>query len=159
MDKLNVSFTFVPMKTKFPTIIRFNEYKELFKNIDFETLIKMRKANKFETTKMKKVREEIINTLEMNSDLFNQLETLMVEYKRLFIIENIDNHITINTQVDTKSVNKNKYRTAKVMFPQVGGEDIGVRVSLGRCEDIKTLKKGPSKDDYEKIKNTLLNKM
>lgn len=147
------------MKTKFPTVIRFEDYKELFKNVDFNSLVKLRKADNLETIEMKHLREEIIKTLENHSELFNQLETLMVKYKRLFIIENIDNHITINTQVDTKSSNKNKYRTAKVMFPQVGGEDIGIRVSLGRCEDVKTLKNAPSDEDYEKIKNALLNKM
>jgi hypothetical protein len=147
------------MKTKFPSVIKFNDFKELFKNVDFESLIKMRKADKLETKEMKRVREEIINTFESNSELFNQLETLMVRYKRLFIIENIDNHITINSQIDTKSSNKNTYRTAKVMFPQVGGEDIGVRVSLGRCEDVKMLKKGPSGEDFEKIKNALLTRM
>jgi hypothetical protein len=147
------------MKTKFPSVIKFNDFKELFKNVDFESLIKMRKADKLETKEMKRVREDIINTFESNSELFNQLETLMVRYKRLFIIENIDNHITINSQIDTKSSNKNTYRTAKVMFPQVGGEDIGVRVSLGRCEDVKMLKKGPSVEDFEKIKNALLTRM
>lgn len=147
------------MKTKFPSVIKFNDYKELFTNVDFKSLVQERKADKLETNEMKRVREEIINTFESNSELFNKLETLMVRYKRLFIIENIDNYLTINSQVDTKSSNKNTYRTAKVMFPQVGGEDIGVRVSLGRCEDFKMLKKGPSVEDFEKIKNALLKKM
>ena len=83
----------------------------------------------------------------------------MVKYKRLFIIENLDIYVKINTQVDIKSVNKNTYRTTKVMFPQVGGDDIGVRVSLGRYEDIKMRKNGPTKEDYEIIKKSLLNKM
>ena len=147
------------MKTKFPSVIKFNDFKELFINVDFESLIKLRKADKSETTEMKHLREEIINTLDTNSELFNQLEFLMVRYKRLFIIENINTYTKITSQVDMKSSNKNTYRTAKVMFPQVGGEDIGVRVSLGRCEDVKMLKKGPSVDDFEKIKNVLLTKM
>jgi hypothetical protein len=147
------------MKTKFPSVIKFNDFKELFINVDFESLIKLRKADKSETTEMKRLREEIINTLDTNSELFNQLEFLMVRYKRLFIIENINTYTKITSQVDMKSSNKNTYRTAKVMFPQVGGEDIGVRVSLGRCEDVKMLKKGPSVDDFEKIKNVLLTKM
>jgi hypothetical protein len=147
------------MKTKFPSVIKFNDFKELFINVDFESLIKLRKADKSETTEMKRLREEIINTLDTNSELFNQLEFLMVRYKRLFIIENINTYTKITSQVDMKSSNKNTYRTAKVMFPQVGGEDIGVRVSLGRCEDVKMLKKGPSVEDFEKIKNVLLTKM
>lgn len=147
------------MKTKFPSVIKFEDYKKLYSKVDFKSLIKMRIADFDETSEMSKVRNEIINTLDKNDELFNQLESLMVKYKRLFIIENIDNYINITTQVDIKSVNKNTYRTAKVMFPQVGGEDIGVRVSLGRCEDIKMRMNGPSKEDYQKIKKSLLNKM
>ena len=117
--------------------------------------MKRRIADCDETVEMSKIRNEIINTFENNSELFNHLESLMVKYKRLFIIENIDNYVTIKTQVDLKSLNKNTYRTTKVMFPQVGGEDIGVRVSLGRCKDIKMRKKGPTKEDLQKIKNSL----
>lgn len=147
------------MKTKFPSVIKFEDYKKLYSKVDFKSLIKMRIADFDETSEMSNVRNEIINTLDKNDELFNQLESLMVKYKRLFIIENIDNYINITTQVDIKSVNKNTYRTAKVMFPQVGGEDIGVRVSLGRCEDTKMRMNGPSKEDYQKIKNSLLKKM
>jgi hypothetical protein len=159
LDKSRSSLTFVLMKTKFPSLIRFNDFKELFNNVDFELLIKMRKSVKLETEEMKLVRKEIINTLDTNSELFNQLESLMVRYKRLFIIENLDLYTSITNQVDMKSSNNNTYRTAKVMFPQVGGEDLGVRVSLGRCEDVKKLKKGPSVEDFEKIRNALLSRM
>ena len=147
------------MLTKFPSVIKFEDYKELFSKVDFKSLIKRRIADCDETVEMSKIRNEIINTFEDNSELFNHLESLMVKYKRLFIIENLDIYVKINTQVDIKSVNKNTYRTTKVMFPQVGGDDIGVRVSLGRYEDIKMRKNGPTKEDYEIIKKSLLNKM
>lgn len=148
-----------PMIKKFPSVIKFNDYKELFSTVDFKSLIKLKIADFDETMEMSKVRNEIIESLEKNQELFNHLESLMVKYKRLFIIENIDNHMRINTQVDTKSLNKNEYRTAKVMFPQVGGEDVGVRVSLGRIVDIKKRKLGPSEEDYQKVKKSLLKKM
>jgi hypothetical protein len=148
------------MKTKFPSVIRFSEYSELYANVDFNNLLENQIVNQLESKIMSNLRESILEFMNLNKNIFEELESKMVMYKRIFILENLDNFISISIQKDLKSINKNEYRTAKVMWPEVGKDDVAVRISLGRNpKDIKERKKGITELEIQKVRNALKERM
>jgi len=121
------------MKTKFPDILKYKEWINLFSNIDFSHLIKSQKVDNIETPEMRKRREEIIIKMKSMENDFIELENLMIDYKRLFIMNELD--FTINTQRDVKSKNNNMYHTAKLMWTERTGNNRQIRISLGKVDE------------------------
>jgi len=124
------------MKTKFPPVFKISDYRDLFINESKITHPNGLKKSK-ETLEMKSVRLEIIELLDSQMCSIQRLETLTVYYKQLYIINNIDYFLKIYNQIDIKSNKGTKYRTGSIQWPILNGNDITVRVSLGKTE-IKT---------------------
>ena len=121
------------MKTKFPDILKYKEWIQLFSEIDFHQLRLLKKVDNLETREMTERRYEIIKKMESMEDDFKELEKLMIDYKRLFVMNELD--FKINPQKDLKSTNNNTYMTAKIMWPDDSGEDRAIRISLGRIDE------------------------
>lgn len=77
--------------------------------------------------------------MESMEDDFKELEKLMIDYKRLFVMNELD--FKINPQKDLKSTNNNTYMTAKIMWPDDTGEDRAIRISLGRIDENEVFSK------------------
>ncbi len=127
------------MKTKFPDILKYKEWIQLFSEIDFHQLRLLNKVDNLETREMTERRYEIIKKMESMEDDFKELEKLMIDYKRLFVMNELD--FKINPQKDLKSTNNNTYMTAKIMWPDDTGEDRAIRISLGRIDENEVLSK------------------
>lgn len=127
------------MKTKFPDILKYKEWIRLYSEVDFHLLRSLRKVDNLETIEMTHRRYEIIKKMESMEKDFKELENLMIDYKRLFVINELD--FKINPQKDLKSTNDNTYMTAKIMWPDDSGEDRAIRISLGRIDDQKEYSK------------------
>jgi hypothetical protein len=121
------------VKTKFPDILKYKEWIQLFSEIDFHQLRLLKKVDNLETREMTERRYEIIKKMESMEDDFKELEKLMIDYKRLFVMNELD--FKINPQKDLKSTNNNTYMTAKIMWPDDSGEDRAIRISLGRIDE------------------------
>jgi hypothetical protein len=127
------------VKTKFPDILKYKEWIQLFSEIDFHQLRLLNKVDNLETREMTERRYEIIKKMESMEDDFKELEKLMIDYKRLFVMNELD--FKINPQKDLKSTNNNTYMTAKIMWPDDTGEDRAIRISLGRIDENEVLSK------------------
>jgi hypothetical protein len=88
---------------------------------------------------MSERRSEIIKKMESMENDFKELEKLMIDYKRLYVMNELD--FKINRQKDLKSTNDNTYMTAKIMWPDDSGEDRAIRISLGRIDEQETYSK------------------
>ena len=127
------------MKTKFPDILKYREWISLYSEVDFHQLRLSRKVDNLETKEMSERRSDIIKKLESMENDFKELEKLMIDYKRLYVMNELD--FKINRQKDLKSTNDNKYMTAKIMWPDDSGEDRAIRISLGRIDEQETYSK------------------
>jgi histidinol-phosphate/aromatic aminotransferase/cobyric acid decarboxylase-like protein len=127
------------VKTKFPDILKYKEWIQLFSEIDFHQLRLLNKVDNLETREMTERRYEIIKKMESMEDDFKELEKLMIDYKRLFVMNELD--FKINPQKDLKSTNNNTYMTAKIMWPDDTGEDRAIRISLGRIDENEVFSK------------------
>lgn len=121
------------MKTKFPDILKYREWISLYSEVDFHQLRLSHKVDNLETKEMSERRSDIIKKLESMEYDFKELEKLMIDYKRLYVMNELD--FKINRQKDLKSTNDNEYMTAKIMWPDDSGEDRAIRISLGRIDD------------------------
>ncbi|MEI6881798.1 MAG: hypothetical protein WCK82_10795 [Bacteroidota bacterium] len=145
------------MKTKFPPVFKISDYQNLFDNESKITHPNGLRKNK-ESEEMESIRLEIINLLESSTCSLQQLETLTVYYKQLYIINNLDYFLKIYTQKDIKSSNGNEYRTGSIQWPVLNGKDVTVRVSLGRdnIEEPIKIKSENINKDYETVKSFLI---
>lgn len=121
------------MKTKFPDILKYKEWIRLYSEVDFQQLKSSYKVDNLESKEMSVRRFEIIKKMESMEKDFKELEKLMIDYKRLFVMNELD--FKINRQKDLKSTNDNTYMTAKIMWPDDNGEDRAIRISLGRIDE------------------------
>jgi hypothetical protein len=121
------------VKTKFPDILKYKEWIKLYSEVDFQELKSSYKVDNLESKEMSKRRFEIIKKMESMEKDFYELEKLMIDYKRLFVMNELD--FKINRQKDLKSTNDNTYMTAKIMWPDDSGEDRAIRISLGRIDE------------------------
>lgn len=124
------------MKTKFPDILKYREWISLYSEVDFHQLRLSNKVDNLETKEMFERRSEIIKKMESMENDFKELEKLMIDYKRLYVMNELD--FKINRQKDLKSTNDNTYMTAKIMWPDDSGEDRAIRISLGRIDEKET---------------------
>lgn len=127
------------MKTKFPDILKYREWISLYSDVDFHQLRLLNKVDNLETKEMFERRSEIIKKMESMENDFKELEKLMIDYKRLYVMNELD--FKINRQKDLKSTNDNTYMTAKIMWPDDSGEDRAIRISLGRIDEKETYSK------------------
>lgn len=127
------------MKTKFPDILKYREWISLYSEVDFHQLRLSNKVDNLETKEMFERRSEIIKKMESMENDFKELEKLMIDYKRLYVMNELD--FKINRQKDLKSTNDNTYMTAKIMWPDDSGEDRAIRISLGRIDEKETYSK------------------
>lgn len=127
------------MKTKFPDILKYREWISLYSEVDFHQLRLLNKVDNLETKEMFERRSEIIKKMESMENDFKELEKLMIDYKRLYVMNELD--FKINRQKDLKSTNDNTYMTAKIMWPDDSGEDRAIRISLGRIDEKETYSK------------------
>jgi len=121
------------VKTKFPDILKYKEWIRLYSEVDFQQLKSSYKVDNLESKEMSVRRFEIIKKMESMEKDFKELEKLMIDYKRLFVMNELD--FKINRQKDLKSTNDNTYMTAKIMWPDDNGEDRAIRISLGRIDE------------------------
>lgn len=141
------------MKTKFPDILKYKEWIRLYSEVDFQLLRSSHKVDNLESKEMSDRRFEIIKKMESMGKDFNELEKLMIDYKRLFVMNELD--FKINPQKDLKSTNNNTYMTAKIMWPDDSGEDRAVRISLGRIDENEEYSKELENKYLEMGKTTL----
>lgn len=144
------------MKTKFPDILKYKEWIKLYSEVDFQELKSSRKVDNLESKEMSDRRFEIIKKMESMGTDFNELEKLMIDYKRLFVMNELD--FKINPQKDLKSTNNNTYMTAKIMWPDDSGEDRAVRISLGRIDENEEYSK-ELENKYLEMGKTALKKL
>ena len=144
------------MKTKFPDILKYKEWIKLFSEVDFQELKSSHKVDNLESKEMSDRRFEIIKKMESMGTDFNELEKLMIDYKRLFVMNELD--FKINPQKDLKSTNNNTYMTAKIMWPDDSGEDRAVRISLGRIDENEEYSK-ELENKYLEMGKTALKKL
>jgi hypothetical protein len=121
------------VKTKFPDILKYKEWIRLYSEVDFQQMKSSYKVDNLESKEMSYRRFEIIKKMESMEKDFKELEKLMIDYKRLFVMNELD--FKINRQKDLKSTNDNTYMTAKIMWPDDNGEDRAIRISLGRIDE------------------------
>ena len=144
------------MKTKFPDILKYKEWIKLYSEVDFQELKSSRKVDNLESKEMSDRRFEIIKKMESMGTDFNELQKLMIDYKRLFVMNELD--FKINPQKDLKSTNNNTYMTAKIMWPDDSGEDRAVRISLGRIDENEEYSK-ELENKYLEMGKTALKKL
>lgn len=144
------------MKTKFPDILKYKEWIKLYSEVDFQELKSSHKVDNLESKEMSDRRFEIIKKMESMGTDFNELEKLMIDYKRLFVMNELD--FKINPQKDLKSTNNNTYMTAKIMWPDDSGEDRAVRISLGRIDENEEYSK-ELENKYLEMGKTALKKL
>jgi hypothetical protein len=144
------------VKTKFPDILKYKEWIKLYSEVDFQELKSSRKVDNLESKEMSDRRFEIIKKMESMGTDFNELEKLMIDYKRLFVMNELD--FKINPQKDLKSTNNNTYMTAKIMWPDDSGEDRAVRISLGRIDENEEYSK-ELENKYLEMGKTALKKL
>jgi hypothetical protein len=144
------------VKTKFPDILKYKDWIRLFSDVDFHQLKSSYKVDNLESKEMSDRRFEIIKKMESMEKDFKELERLMIDYKRLFVMNELD--FKINPQKDLKSTNNNTYMTAKIMWPDDSGEDRAVRISLGRIDENEVYSK-ELENKYLEMGKTALNKL
>jgi predicted DNA binding protein len=147
------------MKIKFPPVFKISDYQNLFDNESKISHPNGLKKNK-ESEEMRNVRFEIIELLESSNCSLKRLEYLTVYYKQLYIINNIQYFLKIYTQVDTKSIKGNKYRTGSIRWPVINGKDVTVKISLGRISEseVEQIKGKVIINDFEIVTSFLISK-
>jgi hypothetical protein len=132
------------MKTKYPPVFSVSDYMKLYMNPK-EVVLNSGYIPKNETQEMVKIRLIILEILNGKNIKLLHFEILTVYYKQLFILNNIEYFKKIIYQLDIKSKNNKTYKIATIIWPQIEGKDISVRVSLGVNDEVKN-KINPLKD-------------
>lgn len=154
------------MITKYPPLVKFSEILNLYENHIIEYQLEnddAKKVTKYitnkETSEMEIVRNKIIYFLKGNQCNINHLNILMVYYKQLFIINNLEYFSKSIIQKDIKNSDK-QYKIMKVQFPQIEGKEISVRVSVGVYDEQKNKVKPleQRKKEMETLQKYLNNK-
>jgi hypothetical protein len=136
------------MKTKFPPQIRFKEYADLFETV------KSQKGVNPETKEMVQARKRLLDFLKSNEKTLHSLELLMVQYRRLYIINNVTKHTYLAIQKG-----KNEYNIARVKWPDDTGNDIEIRISLGAIKTGQRSKKVLIETEKQKLLKHLIAKL
>jgi len=136
--------TFVQiMRVKFPQILCFDEWVELYKLPDqfaLGTLDKTNRpyANMSENMQLKEARHNVLEILEKNKDVVKNIELAMVIYNQLYTAESPSIYLAYLKDAKTDL----EYLTAKTFWPMMDGKKKEIRIYIGSKKEFPDHKNG-----------------
>jgi hypothetical protein len=120
------------MRVKFPQILCFEEWVDLYKLPDIYKLGILDKSNRpfanlSETPLLKEIRVNVLEILEKNKDAVKEIEMAMVLYNQYYTAESPSVYLAYVKDSKTDL----EYLTAKTFWPLMDGKKKEVRIYIG----------------------------
>jgi len=120
------------MRVKFPQILCFDEWVELYKLPDEYALGTLDKTNRphaniSENKQLKEARYKVLEILEKNKDVVKNIELAMVIYNQLYTAESPSIYLAYLKDAKTDL----EYLTAKTFWPMIDGKKKEIRIYIG----------------------------
>ena len=124
------------MRVKFPQILCFNDWVDIFRLPDMFKLGAIDKSNRpfanmSETPLLKETRNKVLAVLEKNKDAVKEIELAMVVYNQLYTAESPSVYLAYIKDAKTDL----EYLTAKTFWPLMDGKKKEIRIYIGSKKD------------------------
>lgn len=133
------------MRLKFPQIMCFRDWLELYELPDTDFYLKRRNLVEGQTdgivnesSEMKQVRKQILSSLAKNQEVIEGIEAEMVKYMQLYVMENPPVYLAMLK--DSRPNAEGSYLTAKTFWPLLGGNRKEIRIYIGTKEEFPEFK-------------------
>ena len=130
-------FTFeLYMRVKFPQILCFDDWVDLYKLPDTYKLGALDKSNRpfanlKETPLLKETRSKVLGILEKNNEAVKEIESAMVLYNQIYTAESPSVYLAYVKDAKTDL----DYLTAKTFWPLMDGKKKEIRIYIGSKKD------------------------
>jgi hypothetical protein len=124
------------MRVKFPQILCFDDWVDLYKLPDTNKLGALDKSNRpfanlIETPLLKETRSKVLSILEKNSEAVKEIELAMVLYNQIYTAESPSVYLAYVKDAKTDL----EYLTAKTFWPLMDGNKKEIRIYIGSKKD------------------------
>lgn len=147
------------MKLKFPQVLCYQKWIDLYRLPDQKPSLKKRNVKDGfieETPKMKEIRQRILQTLEKNRQQIEEIEQLMVDYEREYTLEQPPVYLTM---VKDQRGSDSTYLYVKTFWPEMGGKRKEIRKYIGTKENFPNHKDPRTIDHSIQVMKQTLKKL